>query len=122
VGLRKEYDATNLLWLILAETGVPGALTFLGLQFAIVRMVWTTVGKLAGATRSTRPWQSEGADPRAAHPRDGGPLLEPGGDYDCLGRGGDVHLWISGCPPADARARAARRAELFAPARKAELA
>jgi hypothetical protein len=47
VGLRKEYDATNLLWLILAETGVPGALTFLGLQFAIVNMVWKTQARLS---------------------------------------------------------------------------
>jgi hypothetical protein len=42
VGLRKEYDATNLFWLTLAETGVPGAVTFLMIQFAILRMVWKT--------------------------------------------------------------------------------
>jgi hypothetical protein len=46
VGLRKEYDATNLFWLTLAETGVPGALTFIALQFAILRMVWKTVQRL----------------------------------------------------------------------------
>jgi hypothetical protein len=47
VGLRKEYDATNLLWLMLAETGVPGALTFIIIQFAIVRMVWQTLKRLS---------------------------------------------------------------------------
>jgi hypothetical protein len=46
VGLRKEYDATNLLWLMLAETGVPGALTFILIQFAVVRMVWVTQKRL----------------------------------------------------------------------------
>ena len=46
VGLRKEYDATNLLWLTLAETGVPGALTFLAIQFAVLRMVWRTQKRL----------------------------------------------------------------------------
>jgi hypothetical protein len=47
VGLRKEYDATNLLWLTLAETGVPGAVTFLLLQFAVLRMVWKTQKRLS---------------------------------------------------------------------------
>jgi hypothetical protein len=42
VGLRKEYDATNLFWLTLAETGVLGAATFFCLQFAFLRMVWKT--------------------------------------------------------------------------------
>jgi len=46
VGLRKEYDATDLFWLTLAETGVPGAVTFLFLQFAILRMVWKTQKRL----------------------------------------------------------------------------
>jgi hypothetical protein len=41
VGLRKEYDATNLLWLMLAETGVPGALTFIWLQAAVWRMAYS---------------------------------------------------------------------------------
>jgi hypothetical protein len=40
VGLRKEYDATNLLWLMLAETGVPGALTFIWLQAAVWKMTY----------------------------------------------------------------------------------
>ena len=47
VGLRKEYDATNLFWLMLAETGVPGAATFVLLQFAVVRMVWKTQKRLS---------------------------------------------------------------------------
>jgi hypothetical protein len=47
VGLRKEYDATDLLWLILAETGVPGAITFFAIQFAVLRMVWKTQARLS---------------------------------------------------------------------------
>ena len=46
VGLRKEYDATNLLWLMLAETGVPGAVTFIAIQFAVLRMAWKTGARL----------------------------------------------------------------------------
>lgn len=42
VGLRKEYDATNVAWLTLAETGVLGFGAFLGLHFALWRMVWKT--------------------------------------------------------------------------------
>ena len=40
VGLRKEYDATNIAWLTLAETGVPGLATWLLIHFILVRMVW----------------------------------------------------------------------------------
>jgi O-antigen ligase len=47
VGLRKEYDATNLFWLTLAETGVPGMLTFFGLQVVFLRMVWKTQKQLS---------------------------------------------------------------------------
>jgi hypothetical protein len=46
VGLRKEYDATNLFWLTMAETGIPGMLTFFSLQFVFLRMVWKTQKKL----------------------------------------------------------------------------
>lgn len=42
VGLRKEYDATNVVWLTLAETGVLGLVPFLWLHFALLRMVWKT--------------------------------------------------------------------------------
>ena len=42
VGLRKEYDATNVVWLTLAETGVLGFGAFLCLHFALLRMVWRT--------------------------------------------------------------------------------
>ena len=47
VGLRKEYDATNILWLTLAETGVPGLCAWLLLHFALARMVWRTQRHLA---------------------------------------------------------------------------
>ncbi len=40
VGLRKEYDATNIAWLTLAETGVPGLVTWLLIHAVLVRMVW----------------------------------------------------------------------------------
>jgi hypothetical protein len=42
VGLRKEYDATNLQWLVLAETGVLGLATFLFVHVAFLNMVWKT--------------------------------------------------------------------------------
>lgn len=42
VGLRKEYDATNLFWLTLAETGVLGMAAFLGIHGSFLRMVWKT--------------------------------------------------------------------------------
>ena len=46
VGLRKEYDATNLFWLTLAETGALGMLTFFATQFVFLRMFWKTLGRL----------------------------------------------------------------------------
>jgi hypothetical protein len=117
VGLRKEYDATNLFWLTLAETGVPGALTFLFLQFSIIAMVWKTQKRL----RRDDPLYSAVAI--------GGALL--------LGRlihGMVDHYWSRGAitiawagvgmatygylivRQRDARARAERRAALFVPA------
>ncbi len=42
VGLRKEYDATNLFWLTLAETGILGLVTFSIVHIAVFRMVWKT--------------------------------------------------------------------------------
>ena len=42
VGLRKEYDATNVVWLTLAETGVLGLMALLWLHFSLLRMVWKT--------------------------------------------------------------------------------
>lgn len=46
VGLRKEYDATNVFWLTLAETGVIGLLAFFYFHFAILRMEWKTQKRL----------------------------------------------------------------------------
>lgn len=40
VGLRKEFDATNILWVTLAETGVLGAVLFLAVQVSVVMMVF----------------------------------------------------------------------------------
>jgi hypothetical protein len=39
VGLRKEFDATNIFWVTLAETGVVGAAMFILIQVSIVMMV-----------------------------------------------------------------------------------
>jgi len=41
VGLRKEYDATNILWTTLAETGVIGLSAFLLVHLAFLSMVIT---------------------------------------------------------------------------------
>lgn len=42
VGLRKEYDATNVVWMTLAETGVLGLLALTLIHATFFRMVWTT--------------------------------------------------------------------------------
>lgn len=40
VGLRKEYDATNVILLTLAETGVPGLAALLSIHLAFLWMAW----------------------------------------------------------------------------------
>ena len=40
LGLRKGIDATNIVWLALAETGVLGALSFAWIFFNFYRLVW----------------------------------------------------------------------------------
>lgn len=40
VGLRKEYDATNVFWLTLAETGPLGLLAFLGVHGKLLGGAW----------------------------------------------------------------------------------
>lgn len=40
VGLRKQFDATNICLFTLAETGVLGLVAFLGIHFVLLRMVW----------------------------------------------------------------------------------
>lgn len=40
VGLRKEYDATNLIMLTLAETGVLGFITFFSIQFFLLTALY----------------------------------------------------------------------------------
>src|SRR5205814_1653054 len=39
VSLRKELDATNIFWVTLAETGVPGLMAFGFVHFALLRMI-----------------------------------------------------------------------------------
>jgi len=40
VGLRKEFDATNVFWLTLAETGVVGLGMLVWLHVSLIRMGW----------------------------------------------------------------------------------
>lgn len=47
VGLRKEYDATNIVLMVLAETGVAGLFGFALIHFAFYRMVWVTQKRLS---------------------------------------------------------------------------
>ncbi len=47
VGLRKQYDATNLIWMVLAETGILGLLAWIAVHVAFYRMVWQTQAKIA---------------------------------------------------------------------------
>ena len=42
VGLRKEYDATNLIWCTLAETGVIGLFALLLMHEEVLRITWKT--------------------------------------------------------------------------------
>lgn len=42
VGLRKDYDATNIVFMLLAETGILGVLTFFFIHVVYFRMIWTT--------------------------------------------------------------------------------
>ena len=53
MGLRKDYDATNVLLLCLAETGVPGLLTFLGLNATVVFMVQRTLRQVPTHTMAS---------------------------------------------------------------------
>jgi hypothetical protein len=50
-GLRKEYDATNVLWLCLAETGPAGLAAFLGVHARLFLGVWAR----RAAARGTPP-------------------------------------------------------------------
>jgi hypothetical protein len=47
VGLRKEYDATNVVLLTLAESGVPGLLTFGLIHLAVLVLCWRTTRRYA---------------------------------------------------------------------------
>lgn len=40
IGLRKEYDATNVFLLTLAETGIPGLAAFAAIHIAFLSMIW----------------------------------------------------------------------------------
>jgi len=42
VGLRKQYDATNVAMLTLAESGILGLVALLAIHVAFFRMIWRT--------------------------------------------------------------------------------
>lgn len=46
VGLRKQSDATNLVWMTLAETGVLGLIALSAIHAAFFSMVWRTQARL----------------------------------------------------------------------------
>ena len=50
IGLRKDCDATNVVLMTLAETGVPGLATFLFLQLAIAWLVWRVYRRIPRET------------------------------------------------------------------------
>lgn len=47
VGLRKDYDATNVLLMTLAETGILGLCGFLLIHVVFYRMLWKAQSRLA---------------------------------------------------------------------------
>ena len=47
VGLRKQYDATNVAWTVLGETGVMGALAFALIYVVFFRLVWRTRAQIS---------------------------------------------------------------------------
>ena len=47
VGLRKDYDATNVLLMTLAETGVLGCAGFLLIHVVFYRMIWKAQARIA---------------------------------------------------------------------------
>ncbi len=52
VGLRKEYDATNVLWLTLAETGPLGVVALLGMHLRLIHGLWIRRPLLGKGTNS----------------------------------------------------------------------
>ena len=51
VGLRKEYDATNVVLSTLAETGILGLAAFTLVHLVLFAMVWRAQGRLPRASR-----------------------------------------------------------------------
>ncbi len=45
-GFRKDFDATNIVWVTLAETGILGLVSFIMIQVVFLKMVWDTHKKL----------------------------------------------------------------------------
>ena len=51
VGLREEYDATNVAWLALAETGGVGLAAFALLHIAFLRSLWRARGRVSSESQ-----------------------------------------------------------------------
>src|SRR6185437_15455891 len=79
VGLRKEFDATNVLWIALAETGMLGAIAFTAIQGSVGLM-------MARMRRTLSP-----ADPRFTFAVLGGALV-----FGRLAHGMFDHYWSRG--------------------------
>jgi len=47
IGLRKEVDATNIFWITLAETGVPGLIAFASVQVVAFLMLYKTQKRMS---------------------------------------------------------------------------
>jgi hypothetical protein len=52
IGLRKEFDATNIVWVTLAETGVVGLAAFALIHVAFARMLWSAQRALKRTDRT----------------------------------------------------------------------
>ena len=53
MGLRKDYDATNVVLLCLGETGIPGLLSFLALNATVILMVRRTYQRVPRQTMAS---------------------------------------------------------------------
>src|SRR5258706_9938062 len=52
LGLRKEYDATNVILSLLAETGVLGLLAFVWIHLSFVKMAWSARRRIDISSRT----------------------------------------------------------------------
>ena len=97
VGLRKEFDATNLLWVTLAETGVLGAGALILIHVAFFRMAWRVQKWTAREDELfTVLALGVGSGHRSVGARACGSLLDSGCDDARVGRRGDGDFRLLG--------------------------